>query len=139
MNCLSRNSLYATLDSISELLFFKHQIPESQRVAAARWIASRQGLAGSYAGMFAPTEQDTLGIHLFTGEAVRSRAGVAHILGEEGCRILALLHVPELAKGEMQYAALYWRNNLKRLAAAGSSVARRRAAVGQRLLELCET
>jgi hypothetical protein len=229
MNCLDRNSLYSTLDSISESLFFKSHIPESQRVAAARWIASRQGLPGSYAGMFAPTEQDTLGARLFTGEAIRARARIAHVLGEEGCRILTLLNVPDervqaslnravrgfvarleaaerrgycmgtyccgtcsaaywrnlainllpraeerlrlglnelkqvrsgngkwrrfpfhytclalteiapgLAKSEMQYAALYWRNNLKKFASAESSVARRRAAVGQRLLELCE-
>ncbi|MGD0536474.1 MAG: hypothetical protein ABSC03_02385 [Verrucomicrobiota bacterium] len=229
MNCLDRNSLGSTLDSISESLFFEHPIPESQRVVAARWIAARQGLPGSYAGMFAPTEKDTLGIHLFTGEAIRSRARIAHILGEEGCRILTRLHVtdgqvqdslnravrgmaarlaeaerrgydtgtyccgtcsaaywrnlainllpraeerlrlglkelknsrsgagkwrrfpfhytclalteigPELAKSEMRYAAWYWRNNLKKLASAESSVARRRAAVGQRLLELCE-
>ncbi len=228
MNCLDRNSLCSTLDSLSESLFFSHPIPESQRVAAARWIASRQGLPGAYAGMFAPTDKDTLGIHLFTGEAIRSRARIAHILGEEGCRILTRLHVtdeqvqdslnravrgmvarlaeaerrgygtgtyccgtcsaaywrnlalhllpraeerlrlglkelknsrsgngqwrrfpfhytclalteigPEFARSEMQYAAWYWRNHLKKLAASESSVARRRAAVGQRLLELC--
>jgi hypothetical protein len=57
MDCLDRNSLYSTLDSISESLFFQSLIPQSQRVAAARWIAARQGLPGSYAGMFAPTDQ----------------------------------------------------------------------------------
>jgi hypothetical protein len=230
MNCVDRNSLYATLDSISEALFFKKHIPEAQRLAASRWIASRQGLTGAYAGMFAPTERDTLGIRLFTGEAIRTQASIAHILGEEGCRILTLLRVPdepvqnalnravrgfvarleeaegrgyctgtyccgtcsaaywrnlalhllpraeerlrlglnqlkevrsgngkwrrfpfyytcpalteigpELAKDELQYAAFYWRNNLRKFASAESSVARRRAAVGQRLLELCET
>jgi hypothetical protein len=226
---LHRQSLWLTLDSVSESLFFKEPIPKSQRIAVARWIAARQGLPGSYADMFAPTEEDTLGIHLFTGEAVRTRAGVAHILGEECCRVLFLLDVedqpvkdslnravlglaaridesvkrghspgmyccgpcsvaywrnlatgllpqaeerlrqglnelkqlrsgngkwrrfpfyytclaltelgPELARDEMQYVALNWRNKLKRLSLAASSVARRRAAVGQRLLELCE-
>jgi hypothetical protein len=229
MNCVDRHSLFSTLDCISERLFFKQRIPESQQTAAARWIASRQGLPGAYANMFAPTQTDGLGIRLFTGEAVRSRVGIAHILGEEGCRILTLLRVsdervhasldravgglvarlkgaerrgygmgmyccgtcsaaywrnlainllprseerlhqglrelkllrsgngkwrrfpfyytclalteigPELAKSEMQYAALYWRVNLKRLSAAQTSLARRRAAVGQRLLERCE-
>jgi hypothetical protein len=226
---LNRNSLCSTLDSISESLFFKQPMPKAQRTAVARWIANRQGLPGSYADMFAPTEKDTLGIHLFTGETVRTRVGIAHILGEECCRVLFLLGVkdqpvkdalsravrglaarleeaerrgydtglyccgtcsaaywrtlaihllpragerlrlglkelkqlrsgngkwrrfpfyytclalteigPELAKSEMQYAALYWRNNLKKLASAEGPVARRRAAVGQRLLELCE-
>jgi hypothetical protein len=92
MNCLDRNSLYSTLDSVSEALFFHKRIPEPQRAAAAKWIASRQGLPGAYADMFAPTKQDTLGIRLFTGEPIRTRVGIAHILGEEGCRILALIH-----------------------------------------------
>ena len=52
---------------------------------------------------------------------------------------LALTEIgPGLARSEMQYAASYWRNNLKKLTASESSIARRRAAVGQRLLELCE-
>lgn len=230
MSCLDKNSLYSTLDSISESLFFKNHIPGDQCLAAVRWIASREGLPGAYAGMFAPTEQDTLGIRLFTGEAIRSRVGIAHILGEEGCRILTLLHVkdeqvrgslnravsgfvarleeaerrgycmgtyccgtcsaaywrnlaihllpraeerlrmglkelkqarsghgkwrrfpfyytclalteigPELAKDEMQYAALCWRNSLRKGSPVETPVVRRRAAVGQRLLELCET
>jgi hypothetical protein len=229
MNYLDRNSLYATLDSLSEALFFEKSIPEPQRVAAAKWIASRQGLPGAYAGMPAPTKQDGHGVRLFTGETIRSRVGIAHVLGEEACRILALLDLtdkdvqaaldravqgfvarleeseqrgyspgtyccgtcstaywrnlanhllpraeerlhlglkelkqlrrgngtwrrfpfyptclalteigPELAKNEMQYAALFWRNNPKKLASTGSPAARRRVAVGQRLLELCE-
>jgi hypothetical protein len=230
MNFLDQNSLYSTLDSLSESLFFQKHIPNDQYITAARWIVSREGLPGAYAGMFAPTAQDTLGIRLFTGEAIRSQARIAHILGEEGCRILALLHVtdaqvrasldravqgfvarleeterngygtgtyccgtcsaaywrnlaihllprseerlrlglnelkqarsgngkwrrfpfyytclalteigPELAREEMQYAALSWRNNLRKLSSTESPVARRRATVGQRLLELCET
>jgi hypothetical protein len=229
MNYLNQNSLGSTLDSLSESLFFKQPIPKAQAVAVAQWIASRQGLPGSYAGMFAPTEKDTLGIHLFTGEAIRSQAGIAHILGEESCRVLVLLGVkapmvanalsgavsrlaarikesekdgnspgfyccgtcsaaywrnlaigllprarerlraglkelkqlrsgngkwrrfpffytclalteigPELAQREMQYAASYWQANLKKFTGGESVIARRRAAVGRRLLELCE-
>ena len=226
MNYLNRYSLGSTLDSISESLFFKQPIPTSQRMAVARWIAARQGLPGSYADMFAPTEKDTLGIRLFTGEVVRTRAGIAHILGEECCRVLFLLGVkdqavrdslnravhglaaridegeqqgyspgtyccgtcsvaywrnlaihllpraekrlrlgleelkicrsgagkwrrfpffytclvlteigPELANDEMQYAALYWQRNMKKLSRTKDRVMQRRAAVGQKLLE----
>lgn len=229
MNFLDQDSLYTTLDSLSESLFFQKHIPKAQCLTAARWVASREGLPGAYAGMFAPTARDTLGIRLFTGEAIRSQARIAHILGEEGCRILTLLGVtdaqvrvsldravqgfvarleeterkgcstgtyccgtcsaaywrnltlhllprseerlrlgldelkqarsgngkwrrfpfyytclalteigPELAKDEMKYASLSWRNNLRKLSSAESPVARRRTAVGQRLLELCE-
>ena len=227
---LNPHSLCLTLDSVSEALFFKEQIPESQRIAVAKWIARRQGLPGAYADMFAPAEADARGIHLFTGEAIRSRAGIAHILGEECCRVLVLLGVkdrqvedslaravrgfsarlaesetrgyspglyccgtcsaaywrnlaigllpraeerlrlglaklkcaragagkwgrfpffytclalteigPDLAKGEMQYAAAYWQRNLKRRSLAEGQTSKRRAAVGQRLLEMCET
>lgn len=95
MNHLDRHSVWATLDSISESLFFKKNIPQSQRVAVAKWIARCQGLPGSYASMFAPTEKDTRGIRLFTGENVRTQAAIAHILGEECCRVLALLQVKD--------------------------------------------
>jgi hypothetical protein len=91
MSPLNRTSLCSTLDSLAESLFFQRRIPAAQRAVDAKWIASRQGLPGSYAGMFAPTEQDAQGIRLFTGEAVRSRVGIAHLLGEECCRILIAL------------------------------------------------
>jgi len=68
MSDLDRSSLGVTLDSISESQFFGRTIPESQRLAAARWIARRHGLPGADAGMFAPNERDALGIRLFTGE-----------------------------------------------------------------------
>ena len=227
---LNRYSLGSTLDSVSEALFFRRPIPKPQRMEVARWIAARQGLPGSYADMFAPTEKDGFGIRLFTGEIIRTRARISHILGEESCRVLCLLGVkekpvrdsldravqgfnariteverrsqcssgtyccgtcsaaywrnlanglfprageqlrlglkelkrlrsgngrwrrfpfyytclvlteigPELARDEMLYAAGYWRKNLKRFAIAENYLARRRAMVGQRLLELCE-
>jgi hypothetical protein len=230
MSLLDRHSLGSTLDSLSESLFFTKNIPASQHTAAARWIAGRQGMPGAYAGMFAPTERDACGIRLFTGEPVRSRVGIAHQLGEEGCRILTALQVKDriiqaalsravqgmtarlaeadqrgydtgvyccgscsagywrnlalhlfpraeerlrkglrqlkqlrrgdgtwrrfpfyytslalteigadLAKAEMRYAAARWRRILPRLAAAEDTIAQRRAAVGRRLLEQCET
>jgi hypothetical protein len=229
MNYLNRQSLGLTLDAVSEALFFGRPMPVAERRAVAGWIAGRQGLAGSYADTFAPTEKDTLGIHLFTGEAIRTRVGIAHILGEESCRVLSLLGVkdravedslnravsglaprieeweqrenclgfyccgacssaywrtlaagllprsdkrlrlglarlaglrngggkwrrfpffytclvlteigPRLARAEMQYAARYWQRNLRKLSLAGTRTAQRRAAVGLKLLEMCE-
>lgn len=91
MNFLNRQSLGSTLDSLSESLFFAQRFSIGRRHVAARWIARRQGLPGSYAGMFAPTEKDGRGIRLFTGEPVTSRIGIAHLLGEEACRVLTLL------------------------------------------------
>jgi hypothetical protein len=231
MQLLHRENLGATLDVLSEALFFGNKISPAQRAAAAKWIAGRQGLPGAYANMFAPTDRDLRGIRLFTGELVTTRVGIAHVLGEESCRMLKLLRVPEprvraalaralagmtarleletrrgyctggfyccgtcsasywrnlalhlfpraeerlrnglrqlkqlrrgdgtwrrfpfyytslamteigteLARAEMQYAAARWCRILPRLAAAEYTIARRRAAVGQRLLEQCKT
>ena len=228
MNSDRPDSLYSAIDSVSESLFFKRHIPNSQRNAVADWIVGRQGLPGAYADTFAPTEKDIHGVCLFTGEAIRSRVGIAHILGEECCRVMALLDErnqqvknalnraksglsqkidrweacggspglyccgacsaaywrnlangllprseerlrlglrelrklrtcggrwrsfpffytclvlteigPRLARDEMQYVAPYWQRNLNKLSTASSRVWERRAAVGQRLLEMC--
>jgi hypothetical protein len=83
------DSLGDTLDSVNEVLFENLQVPEVVRCAVASWIADRQGLPGSYAGMFAPTEYDyAFGTLVFTGEAIRSGAATGHILGEEACAAL---------------------------------------------------
>lgn len=88
---MNRVSLESALATLAEAQFFETPLPAATRTEAVRWIVSRQGLPGSYAGMFAPTEDDLQGIRLFTGEAVRSRAGIGHLLSEEACRILAAL------------------------------------------------
>ena len=94
MTLLKRNSLAATVDAINEAFLFERPIPKTDRLAAAGWIASRQGERGSYAGMPAPTPRDFGGgIRLFTGERIRTKAATAHILGEEACRALILLDV----------------------------------------------
>jgi hypothetical protein len=229
MPLTSQQSLAATLEPLSENLFFRRKIPTAQRVSATECIARRQGLPGSYFGMFAPTALDAPGIRLFTGEIVRSRAGISHQLGEECCRVLALLDEktpqvqaaldrarqgmaarldeaekegtrigtyccgtcsaaywrnlalgffprseqrlklglqalkqqrkdgqwsrfpfyftslalveigPELAGEEMRYAASRWRKLIPRLLRSKDRYARRRAEIGRRLLELCET
>jgi len=82
MNLLHENSLGKTLDAINDALFFEKQIPQEEARRTARWIAGRQGLPTSYAGMFAPTNEDyTEGVRLFTGERISSRVGTGHILG----------------------------------------------------------
>jgi hypothetical protein len=90
------NSLAALVDRIEQKRYFGQRIPTRELLAAAREIASRQGLPGSYAGMFAPTRLDfRRGIRVFTGEPVRSGAATAHILGEECCRLLLELNVKD--------------------------------------------
>lgn len=96
MALLHTSSLAATIDAVNEATFFGKMPPKPERREAARWIASRQGLPGSYAGMFAPTEKDrAAGLRLFTGERIDTDAGVGHILGEEACRALLVLDVDD--------------------------------------------
>ncbi len=86
------SSLAATLDNISDALFFGRRLSKQDRAAAARWIAARQGMPRSYNGMFAPTDYDFRHWpRVFTGEQLGSNAATAHILSQEACRALLLL------------------------------------------------
>jgi len=91
MKLLNTESLAATIDNINEAIFFGKKIPETDKIEAVIWIASRQGIEGSYAKMPAPTKSDFKLIKLFTGERITSGAAVSHILGEESCRLMILL------------------------------------------------
>jgi hypothetical protein len=91
------DSLGDTIDSINAALFEPVELDRDACIEAALWIADRQGLPGSYAGMFAPTGYDyAFGTKTFTGEPVRSGAATGHILSEEACRALFQLglHAP---------------------------------------------
>jgi hypothetical protein len=93
MSLLNQKSLYLTLENINDAFFHGEKIARAERIILAEWISSRQGIKGSYAQMPAPTDSDFSGITVFTGEAVKSRAAIAHILGEEATRMLILLGV----------------------------------------------
>jgi len=95
MGLVNSRSLGATLDALNDAFFRGRRLAGAERMNAAKWIAARQGLPGSYSGMFAPTTRDFgHGVQFFTGDRLRSRGGTAHILGEEACRALILLDVP---------------------------------------------
>lgn len=90
---INRASLSQTVDAINGEHFEGRALAAAERSRAARWIAARQGLPGSYGGTFAgfPSERSR-GIVLFTGERIAS-ASARHILGEEASRALRLLRV----------------------------------------------
>jgi len=97
MGILNITSLSETVDAINEAYFLGRPPTSAERIQAAKWIATRQGKPGSYAGMFAPMpDEATNGLRLFTGEFIRSRAGSCHIIGEEACRSLLLLDVADV-------------------------------------------
>jgi hypothetical protein len=158
MGLVNPESLNATLDALDEAFFTGWRQSKADRVEAATWIADRQGLPGSYAGMFAPTAEDfRTGVRFFTGERMPTRAGTAHVLGEEACRALILLDVKEAAvrdalrratDGIMKRVAkvsesgcgtyccgkctvAYWRH----LAVGGLDHAERRLAAGMKVLK----
>ena len=94
MNMLiDETSLSRTVDAVNAAHFDGRTLTAAERGQAARWIAARQGLPGSYGGTFAgfPSERSN-GIVLFTGERITS-ASARHILGEEASRALRLLRV----------------------------------------------
>ncbi len=95
MLLIDRESLTATVDAVNEALFLGRSLSTSERREAASAIAARQGKAGSYGNMFAPTRLDAgKSLRLFTGETVPPGVGAFHILGEEALRALILLDVP---------------------------------------------
>ncbi len=155
MSLVDTKSLGATLNAVNEALFFGQRLTKTERAEVAKWIASRQRLPRSYAGMFAPTDRDySEGARVFTGEKIASRAATGHILGEEALRALLLLGVDTTAvraavaeaQVEMERrlrdaeasghrtgmyccgncSCAYWRN----LSAGGLSRAERRLAMG---------
>ena len=96
MAIVNRNSLAATLDAVNEAHFYSRPLAGDEKLEAARWIAGRQGLPGTYAGLPAPTDLDCKeGARAFTGDKIRSGGGLGHILGEEACRALIVLDVPD--------------------------------------------
>ena len=98
MNLINTQSLAETVDNLNEALFFHQQMSTNDKVMAAQWLATRQGLRGAYANTFAPTDEDVQnGMQLFTGERLSNSAAFRHILGEETCRILRLLNVQDEA------------------------------------------
>ena len=114
MKILYKHSLAKTIDAVNEFLYLGKTIPHKEKAEVCNWIAGRQGMQGSYAGMFAPTDYDFKhGIRVFTGEKVTSGAATGHILGEETCRVLRLLKSPHKnVKDALQRASTSMRRRL---------------------------
>ncbi len=92
---ITRTSVSQTVDAVNAAFFDGRALSAAERGEAARWIASRQGLPGSYGGTFAGfASERSKGITLFTGERITS-ASARHILGEEASRALRQLRVQD--------------------------------------------
>jgi hypothetical protein len=96
MRLLKKNSLAETVDAVNEALFFGKKISGKEKKDTAKWLASRQGVKGSYWGMIAPTQRDfETGIRTFTGERITTGAGTSHILGEEASRLIFAMGIKD--------------------------------------------
>lgn len=92
MKYLDENSLFQTVDNVSEALLFNTNIDDDERLQIADFIISQQGKPYTYANTFAPTENDLKrDLILFTGEKIKSKVGKCHMIGEEASRILRKL------------------------------------------------
>jgi hypothetical protein len=93
MDLVHSESLAETVNAVNDAFFLGRDLAPRDRERAALWIASRQGLPGSYAGSFALFDSEgRAGIRLFTGERA-TNAGARHIVGQEACRALRFLDV----------------------------------------------
>ncbi len=91
-------TLAKAVEQVDRAFFYGEALNDALRNKLAVEIASTVGKPGSYAGMFAPSDADfKFGVRTFTGESLQSRAGISHVLGEEACRSLIHLNVPDLA------------------------------------------
>jgi len=97
MGVIVEDSLVETLNRLDDALLFDGELPLERRLRVARWIAARQGMPGAYRGtLFAPTERDFAnGGGVYTGEKVRSGAGLACKFGLEAARSLIRLGVED--------------------------------------------
>ena len=92
MNYLDTNSLFHTVDNVSEALFFNLKIDNNEKTEIVDFILNQQGKPKTYADTFAPTEIDLKqDLILFTGEKIKTNAGRCHMIGEESSRILRLI------------------------------------------------
>jgi len=86
---LAPQSLQETLWRLEEVRQGFRSKSASQVKEALEWVASRRGLENSYCGLFSPTREDLgQGVHLPTGERVKTKVATMHILGEEALRTL---------------------------------------------------
>jgi hypothetical protein len=98
MIVLNRDSLSETLDAVNQAIFDGQPITSVEREEVANWIAGLQGGPRSYFGLFAPVDHDHAGsVRVFSGEPIKSKVGITHILGEEAGRALILLKSREPA------------------------------------------
>ncbi len=99
MSDISAQSRLLVPESLQETVYRLEEVRRGLRTSsdektheALDWVLGRQGLRGSYRGLFAPTEKDmSEGLQTLTGERYPGRGALTrHILGEEALRTTIL-------------------------------------------------
>ena len=84
-------SLGRTISVANDALAEGRKIPVDERKRTVAWVLKRQVLSGRNAGAFAPTSEDLKGgVHLFTGERLRTKLAAWNVLTAEAARLLIL-------------------------------------------------
>lgn len=103
------SSLSRTLDVANDALSEGRQISDEERWQTVEWLLSRQVGAGRNVGAFAPTTSDlSRGVHLYTGERLRTQLAAWNVLSAESARLLALFGGRDAAAQEAVERAAGW-------------------------------
>lgn len=93
---LDKDSLFKTVDNVSEALLFGLKIDNNEVKKIVDFIVNQQGKPRAYADTFAPTEIDLKNdLILFTGERIKTSVGKCHMIGEEASRVLRKLDLQD--------------------------------------------
>ena len=91
MSLLNKTSLYKTVDSVNEALFYGVKIPKTEADSVSSWISSRYDTEHSYNHSYGLTGKDMNSkVYTFTGERLLC-ASMRHIMAEESARVVLQL------------------------------------------------
>jgi hypothetical protein len=89
---IKQASLAGTIDAVNVRLARSEPLSPAERTQVVEWLLGRQVVSGRDSGMFAPFPGEyEAGVHLFTGERLRTRIATRNVLTLESARILSAL------------------------------------------------
>ena len=85
-------SLAGTIDTVNVCMAEGEPLLPAEREEVVEWLLVRQVVSGRNSGMFTPFPGEyKAGVHLFTGERLRTRIAARNVLTLEAARILSAL------------------------------------------------
>jgi hypothetical protein len=105
---VDQKSLSQAIDRANDALAEGRVITAEERAETVSWLLRRQVTKGRNIGSFEPASSDLAGgVHLYTGERLRTRLATSNVLTSEAARLLALFggRDPEARLGVERAAA----------------------------------